>query len=269
MAQNNQQNTSTPNTSPPANNNNAPAGSLLRRTTNTNQPQTNNTPAPANNTANNTANNNANPFNSRLNRFANNNNATNTVPDRPTWTITPMSMAGVRIELEGLGDPFFRILNTPLDKTIRNVNSIMQKMNDDKELFQQLSDELDRRWEKIGLKGAVLLYSVHKNVQQAFSEVIMPILPASEDLNYEDDNNNQAQAPAQASQNNNLTSPYQMFRAIDPALIINILGRVRGNVLAEGTPLALEEAFLRQSFLCDDERIVELALSTGAIEEVW
>jgi len=255
MAQNNQQTNNT-NTNQPANTNNPPAGSLLRRTANgqnTNQAQNNNT-------------NNNSPFNSRFNRFGNN---ANNAPERPTWTITPMSMAGVRIELVGLGDPFFRILDTPLDKSIHDIEGILKRLNEGHKLFQQLSEELDRRWEKIGFTGAVMLYPVHKNIQLAFSEPTMPVQPAAQDLIFEDDSDNQASQPAPANSPVAQTTPYRMFRAIDPALIFNILGRVRGNVLVDGTPLALEEGFLKQSYLCDDDRIVELALATGAIEEAW
>lgn len=47
--------------------------------------------------------------------------------------------------------------------------------------------------------------------------------------------------------------------ATDLALVVNVLGRVRANLLLASAPLVLEDGFLERDIVCDDERIARLA----------
>lgn len=49
------------------------------------------------------------------------------------------------------------------------------------------------------------------------------------------------------------------FRPADEALVANVLGRVRANLLLARAPVALEEPFLARDVVCDDARIARMA----------
>lgn len=241
-------------------------GGLLNRVNNTNNNQNQNN---QNQQQSNQNNNNQN--NSLRSRFGNNNNRfgnNNKQPAKPTWTITPMSDAGVRIAFQGIGDPLFRILGMPLDKSISEIEVFAEKLANDDELCQQLIDKLDEAWATYDISGAIIMHPVRKNIQEAFTMGKLPLAENDEQSNNDANNNNNG--------NNRFSarkplpqSPYSCYRAVDAAFVLNILGRVRGNVLVDETPVALEAGFLNQAYICDDPRVVEMALATGAIEESW
>lgn len=51
----------------------------------------------------------------------------------------------------------------------------------------------------------------------------------------------------------------------DQALVLNVLGRVRSNLLLARSPLALEPGFLRRSLASDDPRLVALVRGTSHV----
>jgi hypothetical protein len=244
------------------NNQNQQQGSLLNRVAN-NKNTNNNQNQQTNNNNNNTP----------RSRFGNGNRfGNNRQPEKPTWTITPMRDAGIKIAFQGIGDPLFRILGRSLDKSLSDVKILVERLDGDDELCQQLITKLDEAWEVYDFRGAVMMHVVRKNIQEAFTLPIMPIVepePQEDTENTEnaDDNNGNLKTP-QWLQLQSTPSPYKIYRAVDATFVLNILGRVRGNILVEDTPLALELGFLNQAYICDDTRIVELALATGAIEEI-
>ena len=234
-------------------------GNLLSRISKGNQTANNNQGTGANNQNNNST---------AHSRLTNNNGQQS---PKPIWTITPIGTAGVKFSYQGLGDPLFRILKTPLDKSFKDVDVFVNKLTESEELHQQLIEKLDDAWDNYGFSGATLMYPVGKTIVEAFKFPVMPIAQPdeSQQSNTQNaDNNNQAQVPTWL-QPQNAPPPYEMYRAVDAMFVLNVLGRVRGMTLVEGTPLALEAGFLNQSYICDDPRIAELALATGAIEEIW
>jgi hypothetical protein len=237
-------------------------GSLLRRVANNNN--VNNTNNNQNQLTNN-QNNNQNNNNSLRSRFGNGNRfGNNQQPMKPTWTITPMADAGVKFMFQGIGDPLFRVLGTPIDKSFTDVNGFVEKLMSDDELCQRLTDRLDEAWEVYDFSGAVMMHPLRKNTEEAFTLPLMPIEPEPQENADNANNDNNFTPPVPPAP---IASPFQMYRAVDASFVLNILGRVRGNVLVEGTPLALEAGFLNQSYICDDPRIIELALATSAIME--
>ncbi len=222
------------------NQNNQQKGGLLQRMGKNNQSQQqNNTPQPS--------------------RFGSNNQL-----PKPMWTITPMTSVGVKIAYQGIGDPLFRILGEPLDKSLSDSSAFVDKISMNDLLMERLVATLDDAWDTYNLSGAVLFYPAHKTIQDAFSQMTLPVAEVEEQTNEDDGNSVQESRPPQ-----NIPPPYTTYRAIDALFVLNILCRVRGAILVDETPVALETGFLNKSYICDDMRMVELALATGAIEESW
>lgn len=48
-------------------------------------------------------------------------------------------------------------------------------------------------------------------------------------------------------------------RATDLAVVVNVLGRVRANLLLGAAPLILEDGFLERDIVCDDDRVTRLS----------
>lgn len=241
------------------NQNNNQQGSLLRRVNNTtnNQQNTNN--------QNNQNNNNQQNNNALRSRLSNQNQ--NQQPAKPSWTITPISGMGVKFSFQGIGDPLYRILGTPLDKSLTDIDCFVAKITDDESLMVQLMEMLDEAWLTYEFRGAAMMHPVRKNIEQAFMLATTPIIDTTQQNNDNDANDNNTPPPPIATPNT--PAPYESCRAVDALFVLNILGRVRGTVLVEETPIALEAGFLHQAYICDDPRIVDLALATGAIEEAW
>lgn len=124
------------------NNQNQQQGSLLNRVANNKNANNNQNQL----TNNNTNNNNNNPPRSRFgngNRFGNNKQQST----KPTWTITPMRDAGIKVAFQGIGDPLFRILGKSLDISLSDVKILVERLEGDDDLCQQLIDKLDEAWE--------------------------------------------------------------------------------------------------------------------------
>ena len=98
---------------------------------------------------------------------------------------------------------------------------------------------------------------------------VMPILEPEQQEGENDNNNNNGSLPGRSAFSPPAKSPYLSYRAVDATFVLNILGRIRGSVLVDETPIALEAGFLSQAYICDDPRVIEMAIATGAIEENW
>lgn len=194
------------------------------------------------------------------------------------WTITPAQKAGVRISLKGLGDPLQRLLGTALNPEMSDPSKVSALLVKDEELREKLEDVLDAAWESYEFRGAALLYPWEDNIRKAFTEEIQPTPPpppkkekdTDDDFDdedyYEDDDD---EMPEWLSNGVKAKKPYQSFRAIDVAFVMNILARSRANVVVGNTPLALEPGFLEKTIICDDPRILKIAQATGCIDEDW
>jgi hypothetical protein len=56
-------------------------------------------------------------------------------------------------------------------------------------------------------------------------------------------------------------------RALDPRVVLNVLGRARSQLLLATSPLVLERPFLDRALWSDDPRLVQLVRTTGSKQE--
>lgn len=194
----------------------------------------------------------------------------------PQWTISPLSVGAARFDLKGLGDPFHRLLGLPLSPEFGEVSRVMAALQEDEELRDKLIVRLDEFWSSYAFTGAVLLYPWEDSVRRAFSEPTHPqpiprksaddgeSEPSSDPLDEESDEDWEPSSPFGQQRKQS-----ECMRAIDLALVLNVLGRARGTVLVADTPLALEVGFLDRIVVADDDRIVSMVKATGYLEEVW
>ena len=224
---------------------------------------TNNANANANNNQNN---NGTSPFGtgSRFNRFG---------QQTIFWTVAPLTNAVIRFSLDGLGDPFHRLLGTPLNIEYGKPEKVVAALQSDKDLMEKLSKVLDEAWESYQFKGAALLFPWDEDVKKAYSQPVHPndsVVGNANQTNPNDPNNQyDDDADWIDTTADNQKSNVTCLRAIDLAFVLNILARSRANVIVGNTPLALEPGFLTQTVVCDDPRIVALARATGCIDENW
>lgn len=182
------------------------------------------------------------------------------------WAVRPLQEWAVRFDLNGLGDPFHRLLGTPFDAKYGDLNEVIQALRDDGERRLLLEQRLDEAWEALDFRGSALLYPWRDEVRRMFGA--LRTLPAP--TQQADDSSNDQELNDDAEDNMVLAAPAKpprCLRAIDVALVLNVLARSRSIVLVAGTPLALEAGFLERAFLTDDLRLVALVRATGYIEE--
>ncbi|MCA9914950.1 MAG: hypothetical protein KC496_16465 [Anaerolineae bacterium] len=185
------------------------------------------------------------------------------------WTVTPLYERAVRFSLEGLGDPFQRLLGMPLNPEMRSIDNVMKALSEDPELAERLSNTLDEIWASYGFVGAAMLFPYDAAVRRAYVEVIQPLPPQPEQADSDDDSDEDESDSNDTPEIQGEKPKVAQLRAIDLGLVLNVLARSRANVLVGNTPLALETGFLQQTFVCDDPRIVDIAEATGCIEDGW
>lgn len=184
------------------------------------------------------------------------------------WTITPLYDRAVRFSLEGLGDPFQRLLGMPLNPEMRSLENVMKALSEDAELAERFTAMLDEIWESYGFVGAAMLFPYEGIVRRAYVETIQPAPPQPEKPDSDDDDDDDSDEDIEQEVQGEKPKVTQL-RAIDLGLVLNVLARSRANVLVGNTPLALETGFLQQTFICDDPRIVDIAEATGCIADGW
>lgn len=189
------------------------------------------------------------------------------------WTIAPLNNVAVRFSLEGLGDPLHRILGTELRLDLADSQKIAEALRHDAHLREQLAQALDVTWTKYNLTGAILLYEDADPVRKAFTQALQPERPPARAKKKDDDSEQESsdEEDREASEEQVVTSfvSHECLRAIDPAVVLNVLARARGQVLVENTALALETAFLERSYITDDPRVIALVRATGYVSEAW
>ncbi|MDQ7026052.1 MAG: hypothetical protein Q9P01_20265 [Anaerolineae bacterium] len=189
------------------------------------------------------------------------------------WTIAPMTDAVVRISLDGLGDPFHRLLGTSLKVEFGSPEKVVEKLQSDKKLLGRLTKVLDKAWKGYKFEGAALLFPWDDDVRKAYIQPVHPndSIPKNNNQNDANNQNNDDDDDLDClDSESKIQKPnVTCLRAIDLAFVLNILARSRANVVVANTPLALEPGFLSQTVVCDDSRIVALARATGCIDEKW
>lgn len=177
---------------------------------------------------------------------------------RTYWRIVPVSQKLIRFDLNGLGDPFYRLLGRPLRMDLGQPAAIIRSLEAGGEDVQQIVERLNSSWEIYAFKGALLMYPWRKELPLMF-EGRVPVPndrpPAAADNDFDE------------TYDDDKCSPPTVFRALDYTLVLNVLARTRANILLPDAPLGLETQYLNRSVFSDDSRLVALALATGCIEE--
>ena len=169
--------------------------------------------------------------------------------NRANWRMVSVTNVIVRFDLDGLGDPFHRLLGTPLTAEYGDYQQAIKAIEARGPLVNELEAVLENAWQEYKLLGAVLFYPWLKELPQAMVGRVSE--SDEEDEEYEDEK----------------PSPPVFLRALDLRLVMNVLARTRSNILLSRAPLGLEQQYLGQSLFTDDSRLVLLARATGCIEE--
>ena len=185
-----------------------------------------------------------------------------------------MSKAAVRFQLSGLGDPFHRLLGTDLDVELGNPQKVVELLQSDEALRLRLEGVLDEAWTTYGFRGAALMHPWNNAIRKALIHPPLPVDPPKKEEDSDDDEedfleDDKKDNPFAFATKESGTRQIECLRAIDLSLVINVLARVRSEVLVEQTPLALDPGFLDQVYVTDDPRLVAIARATGCIEESW
>lgn len=175
---------------------------------------------------------------------------------RVNWQIIPVFQHLVRFELNGLGDPFYRVLGKPVSLQMSDPKAVIQALQSAGEAVAELTGRLDTAWQEYDLRGAVLMYTWREEIRQRGAAKPSPP-PSDTDDNDGLDEGIEEVKPA----------PVTILRSLDVLLVLNMLCRTRVNILLPTAALALEGQYLKQSLITDDPRIVALARATGCIEE--
>jgi hypothetical protein len=187
-------------------------------------------------------------------------------PSTIDWEIGPVSPVYVRFDLDGLGDPFHRLLGRDLNVHFADRKAVIQAIETGGDDVAQLIDRLDTAWDAYNLRGAVLIYTWRDELKQVISARIVPPKPAKNpfDSGSDDEPDIDPAEPVKEA----VKAPV-CLRAIDFLLVLNVLGRTRSQILMANAPLVLQGAFLERSLITDDPRLIAIARATGCIEEYY
>ncbi len=172
-------------------------------------------------------------------------------PTKLNWRIMPVGQQLVRFDLNGLGDPFYRLLGKRLTIDFGDPQALYNAFDERSDDVQEMIVRLDEAWNDYQLRGAILLYPWNRDLPQTLVGRIPNDDDTQPDENYDDDKR---------------PSPV-ILRAFDVLLVMNVLSRTRANILLKNAPLALERQYLSQSLYSDDQRLIALVQATGCIEE--
>lgn len=196
------------------------------------------------------------------NPFANA-NANNQNNNQRSWTIQPAYKTVVRFDLRGLGDPFYRLMGQDINPDFGDSRALTRALEEGGESVGKLQTLLDEAWTRYAVEGAVLVYNWNSETWKTIAYPEHGQQPVQNDTqsdadDFSDDNNANTQPPKPL---------FQCLRAIDLALVINVLGRSRSQLLIARAPLLMAQQYLNRSIMSDDPRLVALTRATGFIEE--
>jgi hypothetical protein len=188
---------------------------------------------------------------------------------RLEWHIVPVTRTLVKFELNGLGDPFHRLLGMPMNPQYGDMKGLLKALEQGGEPVESLRAHLEAVWQSYGLMGAMLMYNTNAGLGKAISvrglvDKIVPLTNNKAANSTDDDDDDETTPPAPDDGRDNAT----LYRAIDLALALNVLGRTRSTVLMCSNELSFDHRLLERSIITDDARLVGLARATGCIEEL-
>jgi hypothetical protein len=242
--------------------------SLLRRIENNNNKTGQNKNQMSNNNQNN---NRQSPFGNRRSSSSsfgsrsnnNDNDKDNTPPPDPntylTNTRTTVGREVVRFGLEGLGDPFYRVLGHEMNPDMGDLHKLANALEAGSEAVDELVSRLDTDWRSYNLTGAMLVFRFNEKVSKSIVKALpMPMLPKANNDDDDEDDETQDQP----------TTNTTRLRATDPSLTLNVLTRARSQVLLAEAPVVFGQEYLKRQIITDDPRLVALARATGCLPDV-
>lgn len=156
------------------------------------------------------------------------------------WEIVPISDTVVIFDLNGLGDPLYRLVNSKKRKDVTDRQAVIQATQETGPTLSSLTSILDKAWDSYELRGAALVYVWRDEVKQAITARV-----------------------------NKDKNPLTCLRVTDPLFVLNVLARARSHILLATSGLALEQGFLDRSLIADDARLIALAHSIGCVKETF
>jgi hypothetical protein len=179
------------------------------------------------------------------------------LPTRMDWRIIPVVTQLVRFDLDGLGDPFYRLLGKRLVVDFGDPSAVGKAMEAGGADVDEIAARLDAAWaDYSNLDGAILLYRWNKDLGYTLAGQMPP----------DEDEFDEGDSSPSFYDDDKPKAP-TILRALDMLLVMNVLARTRSNILLKPSPLALDSETMRQSFYSDDPRLLALVHATGCIEE--
>lgn len=194
------------------------------------------------------------PFGSRRSPFGRSSSNNQSSNESLTNIITTSQRTMVRFSLEGMGDPFYRLLGDKMNPEFANARKLAAALEKGGERVDALTTLLNETWEAYNLTGAALVFNYEPDVIKALrNPTPMPKSDDDEDDFDEDSTTTDGGCVC--------------LRAIDMPLTLNVLARSRSQVLLTGAPLVFGVQYLTRTVVTDDPRLVELAQASGAIPD--
>lgn len=186
-------------------------------------------------------------------------------PTKLSWEIVPVVDTVARFDLNGLGDPFHRLLGHSLNVDYGDYKTVIKAMETGGDDVSTLEARLNEAWTGYGLAGAMLVYPWRDEVRQALVARPKVDLPEKKAPAQDEEDDVLSEEPPEEDKRNG-AAPI-CIRSIDLLLVLNVLARARSQILLAATPLAFEGSYLERSLVTDDPRLVALARATGYVEE--
>lgn len=176
-------------------------------------------------------------------------------PTKMNWRTVPVNTQLVRFDLQGMGDPFYRLLGKPLSIDFGDQQAVIKALEANSPEVAEIVDKLDAAWKGYEFHGAILFFPWRKDLRQTLVGQVI-----------NDTDDEEEPQPTEYFDDDKRTPP-KVLRSLDFWLVLNVLARTRSNILLPDAPLALEQQYLFQSIYTDDPRLLTLTQATGWIEE--
>lgn len=192
----------------------------------------------------------------------------NQIDLRPCALLPVRGKQVVYFQLNGLGDPFYRLLNHSVDASASSARQLVERLSAGGDDVDALRAVIEAEWAKYSLRGAI---HFHTWDQRFWENLLKADEPAQRKTAARDDDNDANKDGDEA--NDNRYQPgklpvgqYRFYRALDIALVLNVLARTRSQLLIARAAPMFTSGYLLRAMATDDPRIVSLAHATGCIE---
>ncbi len=177
--------------------------------------------------------------------------------------VIPVRSTLVRFSLDGMGDPFYRLLGHDMNPEFAKVEALAEALQKGGDDVKALIEALDKAWEGYNLKGAMLVFNEDREVATALLKPSpMPAMPQKKKDDDDDDDENDTPDWLESA-----NYSIERLRAIDLTLTLNVLARGRSQVIVARAPAVFGVEYLTRSLITDDPRLVQLAKATGCLPD--